>query len=180
MGIILLILSLGCLSSATQEQFLLKINSFTMETFAVGKPQRNAYWDPRVMPSIRVCASTGISYSRISQAARYWEKAGYSFDGIRKDPLSTCMNARFGEIIITIPESGFADRHMASTRIYTRTKTGEIIKAKIQILPMNARKPRVLEHELGHALGWMHYRQKFHIMHPTWFLGGYDRNGLSK
>jgi len=151
-----------------------------MDTFVVGKPQRTAEWDPKVIPSVRVCASTEVSYSRISQAVRYWENAGYKFDGIRKDPLSTCMNARFGEIIITIPESGFADHHMASTRVYTRTSTGEIIKAKIQILPRNARKSRVLEHELGHALGWAHYRQKLHIMHPNWFLGGYDRSGISK
>ena len=146
--------------------------------FAVGTPQQKASWS--MNPSIRVCASTGISYSRISHAARYWEKAGYVFDNIKKDPFSTCMNAHYGEIIITIPESGFANEHMASTRIYTSNATGDIVKAKIQILPKNARKERVLEHELGHALGWSHYRQKYHIMHPSWQLGGYDRSGIRK
>jgi hypothetical protein len=131
-------------------------------------------------PSIRVCASTGISYSRVSQAARYWEKAGYVFESIKKDPLSTCMNAHYGEIIITIPESGFANNHMASTRIYTSNSTGDIVKAKIQILPKHARKERVIEHEIGHALGWMHYRQRYHIMHPTWHFGGYSRSGIGK
>ena len=90
------------------------------------------------------------------------------------------MNAHHGEIIVTIPETGFANHHMASTRIYTDTKTGDIVRAKIQILPKHARKERVIEHEIGHALGWLHYRQKFHIMHPTWYLGGYDRSGIRK
>jgi hypothetical protein len=148
------------------------------QAVALGKPQQSAAWTAH--PKIRVCGSTGISYSRINQAARYWEKAGYIFETVRKDPLSSCMNAHHGEIIITIPETGFANQHMASTRIYTDTQTGDIVRAKIQILPKHARKERVIEHEIGHALGWRHYRQKFHIMHPNWHLGGYDRTGIRK
>ena len=146
--------------------------------FVIGKPQQNAKWN--MEPSIRVCENTGISQSRISQAVRYWENAGYTFDDVIKDSSPMCMDARYGEIIITIPESGFADEHMASTRIYTRKSTGDIVKAKIQILPKNARKDRVIEHEIGHSLGWMHYPQKYHIMHPTWHMGGYERTGIRK
>ena len=35
-----------------------------------------------------------------------------------------------------------------------------------------------LEHELGHALGWKHYPQSMHIMHPQWEKGGYDNSGM--
>ena len=150
----------------------------TAQVFVVGKPQQQAKWG--INPNIRVCDSTQISYSRIAQAARYWENLGYTFDNMIRDSSPVCMNPLHGEIIITIPESGFADHHMASTRIYTSTKTGDIVKAKIQILPKYARKARVIEHEIGHAIGWLHYRQKFHIMHPAWHLGGYGRFGLRK
>ena len=44
----------------------------------------------------------------------------------------------------------------------------------------NAKKSRVLEHEIGHALGWSHYDQKFHIMHSNWMLGGMNSKGLRK
>jgi predicted Zn-dependent protease len=90
------------------------------------------------------------------------------------------MNPKDGEIIITLPESGFSDKHLASTRIYTHKETGHIVKAKIQMLPKNAKKERVLEHEIGHALGWYHYPQRYHMMHPNWRLGGYERRGLQK
>ena len=90
------------------------------------------------------------------------------------------MTPKHGEIIITIPEGGFSSTHMAATRLYTAQTSGDIVRAKIQILPHNARKDRVLEHELGHALGWSHYRQRYHIMHPTWKDGGYDSYGLHK
>ena len=48
------------------------------------------------------------------------------------------------------------------------------------MLPHNAHKDRVLEHEIGHALGWQHYRQRYHIMHPEWRYGGYDSYGIRK
>ena len=94
------------------------------------------------------------------------------------DPSPLCMNAHRGEILITLPEVGFESSQIASTRVSRRIADNVIIKAKIFIMPRNARKTRVLEHEIGHALGWSHYNQKFHIMHENWMKGGYDSKGL--
>ena len=118
--------------------------------------------------------------SRTRRALLYWEKNGYDFGMVRADPFSMCTTPNHGEILITLPESGFASSHMASTRLYTDIESGYIVRAKIHILPKNARKDRVLEHELGHALGWAHYRQRYHIMHPHWAQGGYDSHGVHK
>ena len=107
--------------------------------------------DWETVPKVRVCASTQLIMSRVDTAVKYWEKLG-----------------------------GFSAHHMAATRLYTSTRSGKIVMAKIFILPKNGRKERVLEHEIGHALGWSHYSQKTHIMHPDWQYGGYDSKGLSK
>jgi len=145
---------------------------------AIGKPEQRYRWTMK--PTIRVCADSGVSIGQAARAVGYWERLGYDFDGIfSADPIA-CMNPKYGEILISIPDGGFDNKHMAATRLYTDRKTSEIVKAKIFILPKNARKERVLEHELGHALGWQHYRQRYHIMHPMWTLGGYDSNGLKK
>ena len=149
-----------------------------MDAVVIGKPQQKAAWVHS--PTIRVCTESGVSVSRTVHAMKYWEKMGYKFDGVVGDPFSMCMNPKFGEIIITLPEAGFLDTHMASTRLYTSKKTGEIVKAKIFILPKNARKERVLEHEIGHALGWSHYPQRYHMMHPQWARGGWDSYGMRK
>jgi hypothetical protein len=170
---------LSCAHFTAYEYPMLRVSApGVADTFVIGKPQQKAEWE--IEPTIRLCASTEILSSRLKKAISYWESAGYSFGEVTKDPFSTCMNARFGEIIITLPESGFSDMHMASTRIYTDNRTGAIVKAKICILPKNGRKDRVLEHEIGHALGWSHYPQRLHIMHPNWYLGGYDTTGIRK
>ena len=167
-----------CCAEQPQEQHILKISSPPVEVFVVGSPRQSAEWT--ITPTVRVCNSSEVSVLRASQAARFWSILGYKFDGIFSDSSPACMNPRYGEILITLPESGFSNSHMASTRTYTDPDTGAIVKAKIHILPKYAKKPRVLEHEFGHALGWAHYRQKFHIMHPTWQLGGLDTYGLRK
>lgn len=177
MGIILFLLS--CVALTVHEDAILKINNVNVtEVFVIGNPVKKANWEKP--PNVRVCATTEVSISRLNRALNYWERLGYDFGIVRKDHLSTCMNPRVGEIIVTLPEAGFSSSHIASTRITTSNKTGNIIKAKIFILPKSAKKDRVIEHEIGHALGWSHYRQRYHMMHPSWQFGGFDSFGLRK
>ncbi len=131
-------------------------------------------------PQIRVCENTEISLERVRRAVNYWERLGYEFGKIYLDRFSFCMNPKENEIAIVLPSQGIPDDKMAATRVYTSKFTGEIMKAKIFILPRSGRKERVLEHELGHALGWQHYNHRSHIMHPNWWFGGYDSYGLHK
>jgi len=116
----------------------------------------------------------------IGEALKYWEMLGYDFEGMYIDSTISCREPARGEIVITLPEAGMENHRLAATRLYTEKGTGHIVKAKIFVYPHFGRKDRVLEHEIGHALGWTHYMQKSHIMHPTWSLGGYDYRGLRK
>ena len=149
-----------------------------VEVFAIGDPYQKSSW--LTEPSIRICADTKVTVLRASQAVRYWERLGYKFGGVSTDYSPLCMNARFGEILITLPEGGFSGSHIASTKIYTKIDNNAIVKAKIFIIPKHSEKERFIEHEIGHALGWSHYNQKFHMMHPNWFMGGYNSKGLRK
>jgi len=142
------------------------------------KPIQKYKW--KVAPRIRLCQSTEISISRVRRAVAYWERLGYEFGEIYLDRLSFCMNARDNEIAIILPSQGIIDDKMAVTRVYSSKLTGEIIKAKIFVLPKTGMKERVLEHEIGHALGWQHYNNKNHIMHPNWWHGGHNSYGLQK
>jgi len=117
---------------------------------------------------------------RLSKALLYWEVLGYDFDRVDVDNSIVCAPARRGEIVFSLPDSSFDNTRLASTSLYTHVATNDIIMAKIYILPRSHKKARVLEHEIGHAMGWSHYNQKFHIMHSNWRLGGLNSKGLRK
>jgi len=153
-------------------------NISVVEAFVVGPPMQKAAW--KTKPTIRICSSTKLPILRAQKAARYWERLGYEFDRVSMDYNINCMEPKYGEIIITLPEGNIDPEHIAATRIYTRSGTLNIAMAKIFIYPKEVRKQRVVEHELGHALGWTHYNQKYHIMHPIWHLGGFNSSGLRK
>jgi hypothetical protein len=185
MGLAFLISMLSCFYASDEEPMLdipppwIRVAfPYVEKVAALGKPSQPHTWDK--IPSVRVCTDSGVSVNRATRAMKYWELHGYAFAGVVGDPFSMCMTPKHGEIIITLPEVGFAGNHLASTKLYTDNKTGYIVKAKIHILPKYARKERVLEHEIGHALGWEHYRQRYHIMYPTWSGGGYDSYGIRK
>ena len=169
---------LGIASGKTmQPEGFLRISLFE-EALVIGKPRQTASWS--MIPSVRICTSTGVSFVRASAAIRHWENKGYSFGAVTVDPHVTCNEPKYGEIVITLPDTSYDASQMASTRIYTERQTNNIVKVKILILPQNARKERVLEHEIGHALGWRHYNQKYHIMNSTWQNGGYNAYGIRR
>jgi len=174
----LLLFLLSCISSTELQNIIYVSEQKPIDAFVIGKPIRKAEWE--TPPKVRVCASTQLTMYRVENAVKYWERLGYKFEYAYKDFIIDCMNPRYGEIIITLPEGGFSANHMAATRLYTSNSTGKIVMAKIFILPKNGRKERVLEHELGHALGWRHYSERQHIMHPNWKDGGFNSKGLRK
>jgi len=149
-----------------------------VDTFALKEPIQKGEW--QTPPIVKVCASTTLTSFRVEKALKYWEMLGYDFEGMYIDSTISCREPAHGEIVITLPEADMESHRLAATRLYTEKGTGYIVKAKIFVYPHFGRKDRVLEHEIGHALGWTHYMQKSHIMHPTWSLGGYDYRGLRK
>tara|TARA_R100001163_G_C5068202_1_gene208165 strand:+ start:6246 stop:6764 length:519 start_codon:yes stop_codon:yes gene_type:complete len=166
---------LSCVPASTHTQNQVK-EIAVMDSFAVGKPKQQAVWS--TTPSVRICAATKVPSFRVSRALSYWEMLGYKFDGVFADYNLNCGEPRYGEIIVTLPTGEMSENHLASTRIYTEKHTSNIAKAKIFIYPKDGRTQRVLEHEIGHALGWLHYPQKYHMMNPSWHAGGYDSTGL--
>tara|TARA_R110000744_G_scaffold343805_1_gene449030 strand:- start:28 stop:558 length:531 start_codon:yes stop_codon:yes gene_type:complete len=174
-----LFLSLWLLCSTPDESLVLyTTEGRVVNTFALGPPIQKATWEGA--PRVRICHTTELSMFRVQKAIKYWEMLGYDFESVHTDYTLTCGEPRYGEIIITLPEGNLTELQMAATRTYTEKITGKIAKVKIFVYPKSGRKERVLEHEMGHALGWQHHKQKFHMMHPSWYLGGYDHTGLRK
>ena len=67
---------------------------------------------------------------------------------------------------------------LAQTRFYVDNVTNKITYAKIYM--RSDIRETVLEHELGHALGFLHYNKINHLMNEKWAQGGWDQEGLGK
>jgi len=171
----MLAMCLICTTFTLNNKFLIQNR---LDAFVIGSPVQKAEWENP--PSIRICAETKIPVYKMKKALSYWEALGYNFGPVMTDYSIICSPPRAGEIVFGLPDAGFDTTKIASTSLYTHIVDKNIVMAKINITPNSSRKERVIEHEIGHALGWRHYNQKFHIMHSNWFFGGYDSKGLRK
>ncbi len=136
-------------------------------------------------PDITICPSSGLSIYRLERATRFWESLGHEFGSIRKveDHNYNCSTGipSHNEILIDIPGQDFKfGDHLGTTRTWWRTDTGEILKSKIEIVGGWESSRRIIEHELGHALGFKDNNITGHMMNKVWTRGGYNRRGLER
>jgi len=147
------------------------------------KLQQVAKW--KRIPAVVVCTYAPIEKEKVVKALDTWKKLGYIFySGIYfKDSMAStiCRSADpEGYIIIDLvtQETFGSDDDLAVTHFYIHNDTKELYWARIYLKA--AVQERVLEHEIGHALGWMHSVEKGHLMHKKWIRGGWDITGLKK
>ena len=60
--------------------------------------------------------------------------------------------------------------------IFVENNTNQVLWAKIYLRNMPIE--RILEHEMGHALGFLHIDKPGHIMNEVWVDGGWGDDGL--
>jgi hypothetical protein len=143
------------------------------------KPIISAYW--LYPPPVRLCKDSGVTSSRLRRAINYWEKLGYTFGTvIVEENMLTCAQGGFnGEITILLvtSEVPMGDK-IALTRNYKYTATKEVVKSQIYINHRAAERELILEHEIGHALGWSHFNSPYHIMNSLYPNAGHSSSGV--
>jgi hypothetical protein len=136
-------------------------------------------------PDILICHRGPVTVSRVARAVQYWSRLGYTFGTVSQalPGNRACLenDAAYGTITIDIPSQGFQfGTHLGSTKTWRYTASNEVFKARIEIIPAWGSSERILEHEIGHALGWMDMNSAGHIMNSIWSSGGYNSKGLKK
>jgi len=141
-------------------------------------------------PTVILCSSAPIKKLKVQQAITWWRKRGHRFaalveetpgnftESICADPMSQQPR---GYIVITrMTEDAVDDeRDLALTRYRRNRRMEVVIWAKIFINP-GYDSGYVLEHELGHAVGFLHLVREGHLMHPEIPNGGWNDDGLTK
>ena len=127
-------------------------------------------------PLIINCSGSPYTAAEVEEAMAFWEDLGYEFVSFFDD--FDCGGAAIpGSISIDMAGQDITPGALAYTKVHYNKKTKEVSKAEIEVL---VKKDLILEHELGHALGWKHHNKNGHIMYPTSKGIGTNGSGLEK
>ena len=142
-------------------------------------PNRTLVW--KYTPSIIICDHSPADEVSVKNAIKWWVELGYTFYGpyISGHYKQKCFESSPNGVILITLVSGtnYSHENVATTTIYSDKNTNEILWARIELKEGQV-KERVLEHEIGHALGWMHSKRRGHIMNRRLPDGGWSAEGL--
>ena len=142
-------------------------------------PPRVATW--KRTPTVIICNSAPINESQAAKAVKFWKALGHRFltTQFHYDPLDKCRNMTpIGYIVVQLitQETKLDEDSLAVTHFYVNNDTNEVDWAIIYL--KKDIRDTVLEHELGHALGYLHFNKINHVMNSKWTQGGWDTDGL--
>ena len=154
------------------------VSNFIRIPLVEERPPQVGVW--KLTPTVIVCEYAPVKREDIDKAVTFWERLGYRFyrTQYKYDPLNKCQSdAPRGYIVIHLRTIGvkMEESSLAQTHFYVDNDTKEIDWAIIYIKDI---RETVLEHELGHALGFLHYNRINHLMNKKWEMGGWDKDGL--
>lgn len=143
-------------------------------------PRIETFWNGE-MPEFVFCKSSGISRTRASQGISYWKRLGYPITRVRYDVEGEeCYNnPRYGTVLIRLIDNTIPiHQELGVTKVYYQTDTKAIQGATIYLIGGYANRPRLIEHEIGHSLGWRHHNRYLHIMNSEYDETGNDSSGV--
>ncbi len=124
-------------------------------------------------PDVTVCPGAPITEQRLKQGLDFWRALGYSFGKVTFKSTATLCTSEWGAITFRLPtqeelSASVSRSHLATTKRYALTADPTYL-VKSEVFFQNtyvSKKKYIVEHELGHAIGWLHSRKKGHIMYP--------------
>ena len=155
------------------------VSNFERIPLVENRPPQVGSWS--LTPTVLVCEYAPVSEAQTRSAVSFWKALGYKFyrTQYKHDPLNKCRSdSPKGYIVIHLVTQGIKmeESSLAQTHFYVDNNTNQIEWAIIYM--RSDVRETVLEHEIGHALGFLHYNQINHLMNAKWTMGGWDKEGL--
>ena len=160
------------------KKFLFVITSFFigvgLGTLLVIKYENSTFkpWAWKNPPIVVNCYGDDFNELYVIRGVDYWTMRNHNFAFIEQNPpKEVCKLDKIdGFIMLKKRRVDSGDSTLAVTR--REIVLGEIRNVVIFFNPGAFKLDNIIEHELGHALGYQHVDIEGHIMHPT-----YDKMG---
>lgn len=123
-------------------------------------------------PIIINCPNSLFSKEDVQVVVELWEDRGHSFlDIVETDCIEENV---YGIIMIKSSPEKARPKELGFAHV-SYSEEGEVLGVTIEVFVPNL---LVLEHEMGHALGYRHVDQRGHIMYPDFEGAGLNDEGL--
>jgi len=142
----------------------------------------------RSPPKVILCDDAPVSEERLLGALSWWKSRGHLFEYVplSEDPTARtiCKNAwksfPGGYIVVAklVPEAVRKEIDMAVTRYLLEDDYIHMYYAKVFFKAETVDERGIVEHELGHALGFGHLNIEGHLMHTYHIYAGWGDDVL--
>ena len=126
------------------------------------RPKQTASW--KASPIVRICSKSVKDWRRVEVALNFWRSLGHEFGVVKYgDTTPWCLGHEMIFSIVIKEESFYDPRTFGET--ITKTMGDSVIGSVVTIRKDHLLQPHILEHEIGHALGYKHIQCPGHTMH---------------